>query len=320
MRVFGSVGVGLLFAASAGAQTSMSACGPLPDSASKQLTRIFGSLRVCMVATKLAGKDAETPREWAAKGDVVVLETQRPEDNRRAAIVRNSVEWTINGRPAPMDSLAQAWQAAVVTLADAVFEADEVRRQASELRAQIDSLPQRIETTKARIAFLEKRDRQLNLAILNANNRENSLRSEISSLESRLAMAQSRASAAERQAASARDDRARASAEATARAAQQEVTRISDAIRGLQREMYSGESSRLVAAAQEELRALEPAHNIALLKLQLSNYQSLNPADVEAQLTQLDAPQRLPALDAQVEKARLDLLAVLEARGRAPSR
>ena len=320
MRNFKVLGLSVLVAASAGAQASMAACGPLRDSTSRQQVSSFDSLRVCMLATKVVGKDAETPREWAAKGDVVVLETQRPNDNRRAAIVGSSVEWTINGRQAPMDSLAQAWQSAVVALADASFEADDFRRRVAALRAEIDSLPQKIEATKIRIAYLEKRDRQLNLEILNANNRENAIRTEIRGMESRLATAQSRASAAERQAAAARDDRTRAAAEATARAAQQEVMRLSDAIMRAQRDAFSGESSRKVAAAQEELRVLQPTHNISLLNLQLSNYESIDLADVEAQITQLDAPQRLPALDARVEKARLDLLAVLEARGKAPPR
>jgi chromosome segregation ATPase len=320
MRTLRVLGLTVLAAGSAGAQTSMAACGPLRDSTSRQQVTSFGALRVCMLATKVVGRDAETPQEWAAKGDIVILETQRPNDNRRAAIVGSSVEWTINGRQAPMDSLAQAWQSAVVALADASFEADEVRRQTATLRSQIDSLPQKIAATKARITYLETRDRQLNLEILNANSRENAIRADISALESRLATAQSRASAAERQASAARDDRTRASAEAAARAAQQEVDRLSDAIMRAQRVAYSGESSRRVAAAQDELRLLQPAQNISLLKLQLSNYESIDLGAIEAQITQLDAPQRLPALDARVEKARLDLLAVLEARGKAPPR
>ena len=320
MRILIAVGLPVVVAASAGAQTSMAACGPVPDSTARQQIASFDSLRVCVLATRVAGREAETPREWAAKGDVVILETQRPNDNRRAAIVGSRVEWTINGRQAPVDSLAQAWQWAVVTLAEASFEADEMRRQIAELRSQIDSLPQKIAATKSRIAYLEKRDRQLNLEILNANNRENAIRADIRAMESRLAMAQSRVAAAERQAAAARDDRTRASAEAAARAAQQEVTRLSDAIMRAQRDAYGSESSRKVAAAQEELRVLQPSHNISLLKLQLSNYESIDLAGVEAQITQLDAPQRLPVLDARVEKARRDLLAVLEGRGKVPSR
>ena len=320
MRALIAIGLTVLAFASAGAQTSLSACGLLPDSTSRQHVVSFGALRVCILATKVAGKEAETPRDWAAKGDIVILETQRPDDFRRAAIVGNSVEWTINGRLAPTDSLAQAWQSAVVALVDASFEAEAVRRQLAELRAQVDSLPQKIAATKARIAYLEQRDRQLNLDILNAGNRERDLRRQLSSLQSQLSSARSRASAAQRQAATARDEQTRASASAAARSAEQAAAQLELQVDGVQRALSIGESSRTVAAAQDELRALQPAHNISLLKLQLSSYESIDPADIEAQIRQIDAPTRLPALDAQVEKTRLALLAVLEARGKAPSR
>jgi hypothetical protein len=173
---------------------------------------------------------------------------------------------------------------------------------------------------RVRIDYLEGRDRQLNLEILNAGNRENAQRAEISRLEQQRSAADSRASNAERQAASARDDRTRASFESAARSARQQADALSQAIRNMERSVGSGGSSKSVAGAQEELRALQPRQNIALLKLQLGNYESVNVEEIEREIRELDAPQRLPVLEAQVEKARLALLAVLEARGKAPSR
>src|ERR1043165_4644424 len=95
----------LLFAAgSAAGQTSFAACGPRPDSTSRQWRMSIGDTRVCMVATHVADLDAASPVAWAARGTVVVLETQREGDNRRAAITGSAVTWTVNGRPTPVDS------------------------------------------------------------------------------------------------------------------------------------------------------------------------------------------------------------------------
>lgn len=300
------------------AQGAMSACGSLPDSTARQVIKAFSGVRVCMLAAKLESSD-DFPRDWAAKARTLVLETQRDGDNRRAAISGSSITWTVNGQPATIDSLAEAWQTAVVDYLDAAFQADQLRRQSDDLRAEIDSLPQRIAAAKIRIAYLEQRDQQLNVLILNAGNRERQIRQQISRLQAARGSAQSRASTARRMAASSRDAGARQSYESQAAAADMEVMQLSDAIDRAESEITAN-SGRAVASAQEELRSLQPRHNISLLKLQLANYESISPEDVERQIRELDAPQRLPVLDAQVEKTRLALLAVLEARGKAPSR
>lgn len=236
------------------AQSSLSACGPIPGPSDRQVMKVFDGLRVCLLALRPAAED-EFPRDWAAKAPTLILETQRDGDNRRAAISGNSVTWTINGRPATLDSIAQEWQTAVVDLADAADRADWLRRQVVELQTQIDSLPARLAATKAQIAFFEKRDRELNLAIMDAGKRERQLRSDLSALQRQRSSAQSRASQAAQAAASASDPQARAAAVAQAEAAQQAVSGIDDAISGLEYQMSNGESSRQVADAQEALRA-----------------------------------------------------------------
>jgi hypothetical protein len=158
----------LIIAGSAAGQSSIAACGPLPDSTSRQWKMSIGDIRVCLVATKVADTDAASPAAWAARGNVVVLETQRAGNYRRAAITGGDVTWTINGQAAPVDSLADRWQTAVVEALDASFESYALRRQAADLQSLIDSLPRSITSTKQRIIYLEERDRELNVRLLYA--------------------------------------------------------------------------------------------------------------------------------------------------------
>jgi hypothetical protein len=316
----------VMLAASAHGQSSMSACGPLPDSSARQVIKVSGGVRVCLLATRLTSP-GDLPREWAARATNLVLETQRDGDNRRAALSGNSLAWTINGRAVPQDSLADAWQKAVVDYADAAFQADELHLRVAELRSEIDSLPSRIQATRERIEYLERRERELNLEILNAGNRrpnerggetaasEASLRSDIQRLEAQRSAAERRASSAEAQAAAERDDRKRASYEAQAREAHQKADGLAQNIKIMEHRLNGG-SAQAVAVAQEELRMLQPRQNIALLKLQLANYESIDVEDIEREIREIEKPQWLPALDAQVEKARLSLFALLDAKGR----
>jgi hypothetical protein len=292
------------------AQSSLSACGPLPEPSDRQVMKVFDGLRVCLLALRPAAED-ELPRDWAAKARTLILETQRDGDNRRAAISGSSVTWTINGRPAPLDSTAQAWQKAVVDLADAANQADWLRRQVADLRSQIDSLPQRIAATKAQIAFVEKRDRELNLEILNAGKRERELRSNLSALQRQRSSAQGQAARAAQAAASATDPQARAAAQAQAQAARDAVSNLDDAINGVEYQIGNSGSSRQIADAQEALRALAHENNIALLRLKLTNYESINPADIEQQIQSLDATAQQPVLDAEVDAALARLKALL---------
>jgi hypothetical protein len=320
MRHLVAVSACVVLASSARAQTSISACGPLPDSTSRQQIKDLGGLRVCLVATKVVGTEAETPAEWAAKGRIVVLETQRAGDNRRAAIVGNNVEWTVNGRQAPQDSLADRWQKSVIELLDASFEADGLRRQVADLRMQADSLPARRAAVAKKIKDIDRLQAELNRQLMAAQSEETTRRNEIMRLERQRDDANRRAAAEERKASGARDERSRAAYEANARQYYAEAQRVSEQIRRSESSSRSSNAERRRLELEEELRSLTAGGNVALLRMQQENYDSTKVEDLEAMITQLDAPQRLPALDARVEKARLDLLAVLEARGRAPSR
>ena len=309
-----------LLATTAGAQSSIAACGPLPDSTSRQLIKAYGDLRVCIVATKVVGTEAETPGEWAAKGSVVILETQRPGDNRRSAIVGNTVDWTINGQKAPQDNLSDRWQKAVIELLNASFDADELRVQATSLQEQIDSLPARRDAMAKRIRNIERVQAELNGQLLATQAAEARRRNDVMRLERQIDDYNRRGAAEERRASGLSNPQAKAAAEANARQYYQEAQRLGEQLRRLESSARSNDAELNRRGLEEELRSLTSDGNLALLRMKLDNYDSTKVEDLRALLTQLDAPQRLPALDARVEKARLDLLAVLEARGKGSSR
>lgn len=296
------------------AQSSLSACGPLPDSTSRQFIKVYGELRLCLLATRVADTDAELPHEWAARGANVIMETMRPDDNRRASIAGDRVAWTINGSPAPIDSMADRWQKAMLDLADASFEADQLRLQSSNLRAEIDSLPARRDALRKRLDAIELRQRQLEQADLEAQRRETAMRSQISSLESREREYESRARSLESKASSTRDESARRSLEAQAAQMRAQADQIDYQIRGLERQQQNSDETKRRAGIQEELRALDAGNSIALIRIRLTNLDSTKVEDLQAELDQLDAPKRLPALETRVEQARLSLISILDAR------
>jgi hypothetical protein len=320
MRLIPSISLLAVVAASASAQSSIAACGPLPDSTSRQQIRNFGDLRVCMVATKVVGTEAETPIEWAAKGAVVVLETQRPGDNRRAAISGSDVAWTINGRVAPLDSLAERWQKLVTEVLDASFAANELRSQDSSLRIDADSLPARRAATQKRISDIERLQAELNRQLLAEQTRESSLNGQLQRLEAQRDDYQRRAAAEERKAAGTRDERSRSAYEANARSYYAQAQNVSEQIRRLESDGRNSSSSRRIAELRQQLGASTADGNETLLRMKLANYDSTRVEDLRQQINQLAAAQQLPVLDARVEKARLALLALLEARDRSPSR
>jgi chromosome segregation ATPase len=272
--------------------------------------RVFDDLRVCMLALSVQRLDTDVPREWAAKASTLVLETQRTDDNRRAMISGSNVAWTINGRAGPQDSLAHAWQKAVVDLADAVYEADQLRARDAMLRLEIDSLPVRVARTKSRIAYVEKMDSDLNLRIMNAGREENAIRAQIRQVENARSSAEARAASA-RSRANSGSQQDRAAAEAAARSYEQQAMNLSRQADDLNRKLMYSNASRTVAAAQEELRALRPEHTLALLKLELSGYEATNAADIEREIQQLDARTRQPLLDVKVDAALARLRAIL---------
>jgi hypothetical protein len=309
----------LTFGVAAQAQTSMAACGPLPDSTSKQVIKSVGDLRVCLVATKVAGTDAVVPRDWAATGATVVMETQRPDDNRRISLQGLLVDHTINGRQVPMDSLAERWQKAVLDFVDAAYQADELRSRSTNLQMEIDSLPARLARTRDSLSLVERKASQLSGFILTTQSKHDRAELQVSGLEGQRDGYLQRAEAEESAAAMAKDDNARRTALARAQSYRSQAQRVSSQISGIMREAGGTEAMKAVARAQAELQALRPEHTIAMLQLQLGNYEATNVQDLQAELTALDAQRQLPALDARVEQARLALLAALEARGKAPS-
>ena len=264
--------------------------------------KVFDGLRVCLLALRPASED-EFPREWAAKARTLVLETQRDGDNRRAAISGSDVAWTINGRPAPLDSMAQAWQKAVVDLADAAYQADALRRQDADLRSQIDSLPQRIAATKAEIDLIKKRESAISLAIADAAKRQSQLQAQISAAQRQRMAAQSQVSQARRAVSAARDQAARAQAEQQLQAAEQALMNADMAVSSMDAQMNSAESSRRLADLQDALRALNADKSLTLLRLKLSTYESIRPEDVQLEIQSLDVATRQPALDAEVQAA-----------------
>ena len=302
-----------MLAAPAQAQSSQSACGPLPDSTSRQFIKVYGELRVCLLATRVADTDAELPHEWAARGANVIMETMRPNDNRRASIAGDRVAFTINGRPAPIDSMADRWQKAMLDLADASFEADALRAQSSSLRTEIDSLPARREALRKRLDAIELRQRELEQAEMAARRRDDSMRSQIASLESRQREYESRARSLESKASQTRDESARRSLEAQAAQMRSQADQIDYQIRGLQRQQQNSDETKRMVNIQEELRALDAPNSTALIRIRLTNLDSTKVEDLQAELDQLDAPKRLPALETRAEQARASLLAILDA-------
>jgi hypothetical protein len=307
----------LTLGASAQGQTSMSACGPLPDSTARQTIKVFGGLRVCLLATRVTDPEA-LPLEWAAKGSTVILETQRDGDNRRAVIEGNRVAWTINGSVAPIDSFADHWQKAVIQLLDLRYQADALREQSSALRGDIDSLPARRDRMRQRVDAIEKLQVKLDQQVLAARNRQTLERNEDERIQRQINDLQQRASAEERRAASLTDQRARTASENTLKNYYDQIQRLYEAQRRAR--SNSGESDKRLAELQEQMRVLMGDGNLTFLRMRLAEYDSTNVQDLEQQLTQLDAQRRLSDLDVQVEKARLDLVAILEARGKGPSR
>jgi hypothetical protein len=143
-----------VIASSASAQSSLAACGDPPDSTARQTIVSAGNLKVCLLAMRADPADS-TPRQWATRSHVVVLETQQPGDFRRLALDR-ATAWTINGKPAPFDSTAESWQQVVIDVLDAGWGARRLGLMAEELRATDIPLPTNPDSVKARLASLDK--------------------------------------------------------------------------------------------------------------------------------------------------------------------
>ena len=303
--------VALIIAPPAGGQTSISACGELRDPSSRQVYKVFGDLRVCMIAIRPGA--AEYPREWAARASTLVLETQQPGDNRRAALEGNRVTWTVNGLPAALDSVAEGWQRAVIDLLDLSHERDQFRSTASALRLNIDSTPARRAALAARIDSVEREDRLLNRRIMELQSQDRLLRSDIQRTRQAASEMQRRASEA-RSRANQGDERQRSAALAEAARLEEQAQRAQEQVWGMERREAESGIQREIAAVSKRVGELNAAHTVAYLRLQLGALDSTSVTDMARQLEQLNGSGRLAALDAQVDEALQRLRALLAAR------
>ncbi len=103
------------------------ACAPVADSRERQLLRDFADLRVCMLAIGVPPGPDDGPRSWASQAATLVLETRLAGQLRRAAADGRTVDWTINGHEAPVDTTAAEWRTAVLNLLDASYHAGALR-------------------------------------------------------------------------------------------------------------------------------------------------------------------------------------------------
>jgi hypothetical protein len=315
-RLFIVCGMAVL-AGSARAQAVPGACDPLLSSGARQAARTFGDLQVCMVAAPIDAEQDGFPSDWIARATTVMLETRRPNDVRRYLLDPSRLAWTVNDRPVPMDSIAEAWQKAVLTVLDYAYEAEAVRSQSAALIRQIDSLPARGAAAAAQIKALDKQLHDIDVSVMDIRRREYDLRTSVSNLERQRAGAERQANAASMRAASATDPRAKQAAEAAARSADASLARAENDLRNAEHQLEGFDSERMISDLQDRRSATDASRKLAVLRLDLAN------ADAKTfsrELSQLDAAQRLAALDARVETARQALVAILEARGKAPSR
>lgn len=305
-----------ILAGSARAQAAPGACDPLLSSGARQAARTFGDLQVCLVAAPVNAEEDGIPSDWIARATTVMLETRRPNDVRRYLLDPSRLAWTVNDRAVPIDTLADAWQKAVLTILDYAYEAEAVRSQSAALTREIDSLPARGAAAAAQIKLLDGQLHGVDRDITDVRRRDYDLRSSLSNLERDRAAAEREASAANMRAASATDTRAKQAAEAAARRADASLAMVENRLRDVQRQQDSFDAERMISDLQDHRGAIEAARKLAMLRLDLAN------ADAKTfsrELSQLDAAQRSAALDARVETARQALVALLEAGGKAPS-
>jgi hypothetical protein len=144
----------VVIASSASAQSSLAACGDPPDSTARQTIVSAGNLKVCLLAMRSDPADS-TPRRWATRSHMVILETQLPSDFRRLALDRGTA-WTINGKTAAFDSTAESWQRAVIDVLDAAWATRRLAEMADGLQATTIPVPTNRDSLKARLTGVDK--------------------------------------------------------------------------------------------------------------------------------------------------------------------
>jgi hypothetical protein len=276
---------GLLLATGAGAQSAIAACALVPDSTARQTVIKAGELTVCLLAMRADPADT-TPRQWATRSHVVVLETQRPGDFRRLALDRGT-SWTVNGKPAPMDSTAEAWHHAVVDVLDAAYAVDRLRGLSAQLTATDIPLPTNADSARERLTAIDKRIALLDARIASVLATDRSLDRNIESARRNYEQAARRATDEQGRAARA-SPQAQAAANAQAQSAQaaanQAYGNYSSLVDRKRRQNAPGEISRM-SDEQRTLRARKDLLQLQLQRLDPTNPATMQRASIEQQLT-----------------------------------
>lgn len=308
-RFFISAWLVAALAPRANAQSAAAACAASTDASARQFMRDFGDLRVCMLA--FGGDSTGGPLTWAVSANRVVLETQRENDRRRLMVSGDVVEWTINGQQRAVDSASQAWRVQVIGLLGPAWEAAALREDSARLRMDIDSLPVRHARYKAQLDTLEATVRQLNASLQSIRSGDRTLRSQIAATQSRLNSLNSQV-LAEQPRTNSPDPAVRARAEQTIRRLEEEIRRQEDIMRSAERRQQELDAERKVDAIERQLSNLRPEHTTTMLKLQLNESDpSMIPA-LQQDFANLDAGNRLRALDVDVAAALARLKATLQ--------
>jgi hypothetical protein len=283
------------------AQSADAACGATNDVTTRQFIKVYGDLRLCLLAYTGDTVATEGPRAWT-RAPRAVYETQRENEYRRMAIVGDSVEWTINGQPRPADSAAMAWRLQVIDVLQPAWEAAQLRGEVAGLRLRIDSLPALRARTVARMDSLEKRVAAARARVLDLRARDRSAQSNVTTQESRLHAMEAQLDR-ERTRLNTVDPAARARAEKAVQQMERQVQSQERAVYDAQRKRDALDVDRQIGAIELDLRESRPEHQQAMLKLELGELDAESIPLLEQQLANLDADNRLRVLDAAADTA-----------------
>lgn len=309
-RLAAALALAFSIARPAGAQSAAAACGATTDTTAHHFIRVYGDLRLCMLAFTTDSSAVEGPRAWSIKSSRIVYETQRENDFRRMAIAGDVVEWTINGRPRAADSAAMAWREGVIGVLAPAWEAARLRDEVSRLRLHIDSLPALRQRAMARMDSIDQAVTRARARIASLQASDRAIRSDIANYEKRLRDLDAEAGR-QRAIANSPDPRVRERAEAALRAIEGQQRGVDDGLRGAERRREALDAERQIGAIELDIREMRPDHQRALLKLELGELDEENVPLLEQELVNLDAPNRLRYLDDAAEKALARLRASL---------
>lgn len=293
-----AAGLALTFLAAlpAGAQSASAACGETDHATAHQFIRVYGDLRICMLAFTTDSLAVDGPRAWTAKAGRMVYETQRANDFRRMAIAGDAIEWTINGQPRPADSAALAWRQDVLDVLAPAWEAARLREEVSRLRQRIDSLPALRQRATARSDSIEKALAAARARIASLEQADRSIDREIAGYEARIRELQSQSSRVQMRTSSP-DPNVRARAEAELEQIRRQERLLDESLRRAQQRADGLDADRRISAMELDIRTMRPEHQLALLKLELDELKEENIPLLRQELRDLDPDNRLRVLD-----------------------